>query len=119
MLYLAQMVHLGTTGERLLNGGFEAWDYGPVLPAVYSQVKAFGAGAIRNVFHGFGEVRDPSRAKMLDDAYDQLSQRSAGQLVNITHWSRGAWAKNYRPGIRGIIIPDADIAQEYIDRKKS
>lgn len=112
MLYLAQMMHLGSTGERLLNGSFEAWDYGPVLPSVYSEVKAFGGGAIRYMFGG-GTVSDDERAEFLADAYAQLSQRTAGQLVNITHWSGGAWAKNYRPGAKGIVIPDADIIQEY------
>ena len=116
MLYLAQMMYLGTKGERLINGSFEAWDYGPVLPSVYSEVKAFGRGPIRFLPSIFGRSVEPSRAEMLDDAYDQLSKKTAGQLVNITHWSKGAWARNYRPGVRGIVIPDDDIIREYRDR---
>lgn len=117
MLYLAQMMYMGPKNERLLNGTFEAWDYGPVLPSVYSQVKSFGSGPIRNVFFGVGDVSDPERAAMLDDACDQLSQMSAGKLVNITHWSGGAWAKNYQPNARGVPIPDADIIEEYRARE--
>jgi uncharacterized phage-associated protein len=113
MLYLAQMMHLGTTNERLMNGTFEAWDYGPVLPSVYGQVKTFGSGPIRNVFFGVTDIQDAGRAAMLSDAYDQLSQMTAGQLVNITHWSGGAWARNYKPGFKGIPIPDAHILDEY------
>jgi hypothetical protein len=75
-------------------------------------VKAFGGGPIRYMFSG-GNIGDGERAKFLEDAYAQLSQRTAGQLVNITHWSGGAWAKNYRPGAKGIVIPDADIIEEY------
>jgi len=116
MLYLAQMMYLGKNRERLLNSSFEAWDYGPVIPAVYGQVKTFGSGPIRNIFHGVGDVRDEDRATMLDEAYDQLSQKTAGQLVNITHWSGGAWARNYRPGVKGIVIPDAHILDEYRKR---
>ena len=115
MLYLAQMIYMGQSQERLINGSFEAWDYGPVLPAVYTEVKAFGGGPIRYMFSGSG-VSNAEQAHFLDDAYSQLSQKSAGQLVNITHWSGGAWAKNYRPGGRGIVIPDADIIKEYKDR---
>lgn len=113
MLYLAQMLHLGTTEERLLNGTFEAWDYGPVLPSVYKEVKTFGGGPIRYMYVGSDKIPDDQRRKMLDDAYVQLSQKTAGQLVNITHWSGGAWAKNYKSGARGIVIPDADIIAEY------
>jgi uncharacterized phage-associated protein len=115
MLYLAQMIYMGQFQERLINGAFEAWDYGPVLPAVYGEVKAFGGGAVRYLFGGSG-VSDAEQLRFLDDAYAQLSQKTAGQLVNITHWSGGAWAKNYRPGARGVVIPDADIIQEYQDR---
>jgi uncharacterized phage-associated protein len=113
MLYLAQMMYMGEHHERLLNGTFEAWDYGPVLPSIYSEVKAYGSGPIRSLFFGRGNIEDPVRRKILDDAYDQLSQKTAGQLVNITHWSRGAWANNYVPGARGVVIPDADIIKEY------
>lgn len=117
MLYLAQMMFMGKhDGERLLNGTFEAWDYGPVLPVLYSQVKSFGSGPIKDVFFGVSEVKDEDRAKMLDEAYDQLSKKTAGQLVSITHWKNGAWAKHYVPGAMGVKIPDPDILQEYRDR---
>jgi uncharacterized phage-associated protein len=116
MLYLAQMIYLGKTGEPLFNGTFEAWDYGPVLPVVYNQVKSFGSGPIRDVFFGARAITDESRCEMLNEACDQLSQKTAGQLVNITHWSKGAWAQHYVPGTRGVIIPNAAILQEARDR---
>ncbi len=113
LLYIAQMVYLGQNKKRLINDIFQAWDYGPVLHSVYSQVKTFGSGPIRNVFHRVGSIHDAEIGKWLDDAYDQLSSRSAGELVNITHWSKGAWARNYVPGVRGIEIPDSHIVDEY------
>lgn len=116
IMYLVQMKYLGEKGARLFNGTFEAWDYGPVIPMVYSQAKMFGRGAIKGGFFGVGSVNDEVRAKELDTAYDQLSGYSPGQLVNITHWSEGAWAKNYIPGVRGVPIPDADIIEEYRER---
>lgn len=119
MLYLAQMMYLGEHHERLLNGTFEAWDYGPVLPSVYNEVKAYGSGPIRSIFFGRGEIGDEVRKKTLDEAYDQLSQKTAGQLVNITHWSGGAWAENYVSGARGVEIPDAAIIKEYEARLQS
>lgn len=116
MLYLAQMFWLGEHGDRLFNGQFEAWDYGPVQPDVYREVKVFGRDAIRSGFFGVGAVEDISRAAMLDSATAQLSKVSSGRLVAITHWKNGAWAKNYRPGVRGIPIPDRDIINEYNER---
>jgi uncharacterized phage-associated protein len=113
MLYLAQMIYMGQHGgDRLLAGTFEAWDYGPVLPSVYREAKTYGSGPIRYISAG-ARIDDPERQKMLDEAHDQLSRASAGQLVSITHWKDGAWAKNYVPGARGVVIPDRDILEEY------
>lgn len=118
VLYLAQMVYMGLNdGRKLADGFFEAWDYGPVEPSVYRKVRMFGSGAIRDVFHearGF-KVDDPRRT-LLDDVCSDLLKMRPGELVEITHWKDGAWAKHYEPGIRGIPIPDADIAAEYHDR---
>ena len=114
MLYLAQMIYMGEHGgEKLIDGTFEAWAYGPVLPTVYGQVKAFGKNPIKNVFHGVAPEMDAGRRDTLNDAYDQLSQKTPGQLVSITHWKDGAWAKNYIPGAFGVPIPDPDILDEY------
>ena len=117
ILYLAQMYHLGERKTRLINGDFEAWDYGPVLPVLYSQAKIFGGGPVLRVF-GAGEIFDPERGKWLEDAYDQLGKLSAGRLVSITHMKDGAWATYYRPNMHGIKIPDEAIIDEYRLRKQ-
>jgi uncharacterized phage-associated protein len=118
MLYLAQMVYMGDhAGEPLFTGTFEAWDLGPVLPEVYRVVRAFGSGPIKDIFFGTSKIKDDDRRETLDAAFDQLSKRTAGQLVNITHWSEGAWAAHYRAGARGISIPNQDIYEEAKKRK--
>ena len=116
MLYLAQMQFLGQTGERLVDESFEAWDYGPVSPCIYHQVKAFGSSAIKDVFHGAPPIIDQSILNYIDSAYNSLSKYSAGKLVSITHWEDGAWAKNYIPNTKGVPIPDEDIIVEYKQR---
>ncbi|MBV9551125.1 MAG: DUF4065 domain-containing protein [Alphaproteobacteria bacterium] len=112
ILYLAQMFHLGKKSTRLVDGDFEAWAYGPVLPQVYSQTKIFGGGPVREVF-GAAPIFDEERAAMLDEAALELGKLSAGRLVSITHWKEGAWAKYYQPDVRGIKIPDQAIIDEY------
>ena len=118
LMYLAQMIHMGrTNGKRLFEGDFEAWDYGPVEPDLYHKVKVFGSGAIRDVFRnalGFND-EDPRR-KVMDDVTSRFLKFSAGDLVEITHWDGGAWAKHYIPNARNVPIPDEDILAEYQDR---
>ena len=119
MLYLAQMVYMGDhDGEPLFIGRFEAWDYGPVLPEVYRYARVFGSTPILDVFFGVRPIDDEERREFLNSAYDQLSTRTAGDLVNITHWSGGAWNKYYTPGDKGIVIPNEAIFQEAKDRSR-
>jgi uncharacterized phage-associated protein len=114
--YMAHMVYLGRTGRPLVGETFEAWDYGPVLPHLYRRVRAFGRDPIRNVFHGTPAVVDPEQVAVIDEACENLLSRTPGQLVSLTHRPNGAWARNYRAGSTGNIIPNSDIADEYRNR---
>jgi uncharacterized phage-associated protein len=120
ILYIAQMIHLGRFGRRLTDGVFEAWDYGPVEPTVYQKVRMFGSGPIQDVFFDARRFKeDDERREVLKAVCDDLLDKPASTLVEITHWKHGAWAKHYVPGTRGIIIPDDDMRAEYFDRRKS
>lgn len=118
LLYLAQMVYMGQTGgRRLADAAFEAWDFGPVEPSLYRKVRMFGAGPIEDVFFDARPFKDDDeRLPVLKDICRDLLRARPGDLVAITHWPEGAWAKNYVPGVRGIPITDADIIDEYRKR---
>lgn len=132
ILYLAQMFYMGRhNGARLVDANFQAWDFGPVAPALYHKVKDFGARPITEIHEDifgdyeetFPEARkfreeDP-RKKTLDDICNKFLSWTPGQLVGITHWEKGAWAKYYQPGLYSISIPDADIEGEYSARQKT
>lgn len=113
ILYMAQMVHLGRTGHRLVDAEFQAWDYGPVEPNLYRQVRIFGNKPIQDVFFWAPSIDLAPEKATLDEACDYLIAKSPGELVAMTHWQNGAWARHYVPGARSIVIPDADIAAEY------
>lgn len=119
LLYLAQMFHMGRhDGRRLAEAGFEAWDYGPVEPDLYHQSKIFGAGPVRDVFYDARTFRDTDpRRKTMDDVCKKFLRYSPGDLIEITHWDGGAWARNYMPGRRNAPIPDEQIWKEYNDRQ--
>lgn len=118
ILYIAQMLHLGRTGRPLLREPFEAWDYGPVIPSLYHRAKAFGSGPVRNVFHWERSVPEGSEElASLRQALINTRGMNPGQLVAATHWNGGAWARHYRPGVRGVTIPNRDILTEYNARR--
>lgn len=112
ILYIAHMVHMGRTNTRLIRAPFEAWAYGPVIPSLYRKVKAFGDKPILDIFSS-AEAIVGAEADTLAEACEHLLKKKPGELVAITHWPGGAWAKNYNSKIRGIVIPDSDILDEY------
>jgi uncharacterized phage-associated protein len=113
-LYIAQMLFMGeNNGARLVDTDFEAWDYGPVAPQVYRRVRMFGANPIQDIFFAESRITDGLREAHLNNVCAFLANKKPGELVSITHWKDGAWAKNYQPGSLGIPIPDRDILDEY------
>jgi uncharacterized phage-associated protein len=118
ILYMAQLYHMGRNdGERLVDTAFEAWDYGPVSPALYRKARMFGSSPVQDVFYDARNFKkDDRRRAELVEVCDALLPLRPGALVDLTHWPQGAWARNYVPGSRGIVIPDKEIAAEYRDR---
>ena len=114
ILYFAQMAYFGCEKERLADLSFEASDYGPVAPVVYRQVRMFGAAPIKDVFSDARPFSPTSqRRRILSDVCRDLLPLRPGQLVQITHWEEGAWAKNYVPGAKGTRITDSAIIEEF------
>ena len=119
IIYIAHMFHLGTYDDTLVSGDFEAWDLGPVHPDLYHHVKRFGAGPVTSIRTTMPSTGRENEISTLSEAFDVLGRKTPGQLVAITHWSKGAWAKNYVRGIRSRIIPRSDIVNEYHARRES
>ncbi len=118
LLYIAHMLHLGNKGTPLITGQFEAWDYGPVHPDVYRKTNIFGASPIQNIFRTTPDMEATTAKEKIDKVLDGLGKENPSKLVAITHWEGGAWAKNYKPGIKFSVIPNADIRSEYKKRFK-
>lgn len=98
--------------KPLVLGHFEAWDFGPVHPLLYQRLKIHGARYVLPETLSFASPIKPEHPgrDYLDAAVTQLDRDG---LVAITHWGQGAWARHYRPGMRGIRIPNDHILEEY------
>ena len=116
ILYLSQMFCLGKHNRPLIDGNFEAWDYGPVQPEVYHRVKPYGSGAVPDIFPTDLFPEDSDDYRIVDEVCRQTKNMKPGQLVAITHQDGGAWAQYYQPNVRGIVIPNEAIKDEYARR---
>src|SRR5690606_34271187 len=105
VLYIAQMLHLGRTGEPLFSDRFEAWELGPVVPRLYRALKGYRSNVVAGIDAPSVFAFGTSPAFAIDDAFVMTQHMSAGQLVTFTHRPGGAWDLNFRQGEKGCIIP--------------
>jgi uncharacterized phage-associated protein len=99
LLYFGHGIFLTAFRKPLVSGYFEAWQYGPVHPAVYHAFKAAGDRPIdfravsRNPLTGrerqISPPVDPDVHKVVDRVLLALGELSPGRLVEISH-ARGA-----------------------------
>ena len=116
LLYLAQMFYMGQHDRAMFDDDFEAWKLGPVVPSVYQHAKIYGSRPVGKLFTDRVYDQGGAERDMLEKVVRELPDKSPWKLVSITHWDKGAWAKNYSQGDFGCTIPKQDILEEYKTR---
>lgn len=93
LLYYAQGWHLAWYARPLFGDRVEAWQHGPVVPAVYGELKRFGSNPV-------ADLGDPSLSKAEMAAVEQTWRHyrtlSAFGLRGKTH-AEPPWRDAYRP----------------------
>lgn len=96
LVYLAQTEAVATTGEPLFEDRIEAWQCGPVVPAVIHAFDEQGDAVIAAPTE-HAEVK-PNAARLIDSVAEKYGPLSAFDLVSLVHRPGGAWARAYAPG---------------------
>ena len=122
LLYLSHMFHLVHESEQpLLEERFEAWQWGPVIPILYYQLKINGTEPIKRSFLAWKLAddarKDSSEVGWMDYITDLIPPGNGPRLVALTHYENGAWRKHYEH-MKNNVIPDSYIVEEYHARKK-
>lgn len=86
LLYYAQAWHLVKKGVPLFEDAIEAWEFGPVVRAVYNEYKEFNRMPI-DIEVGQEEVNvlDKETQEYMDDYLWEFLDYSATSLVRMTH----------------------------------
>lgn len=105
LVYLAQAEVVATTGEPLFEDRIEAWQCGPVVPAVIHAFDERGDAAITEPTE-HAEV-EPNAARLIDSVAEKYGPLSAFDLVSLVRRPGGAWARAYAPDRDAEITPDA------------
>ena len=133
LLYFAHGIHLTKTKRPLVSGYFEAWQYGPVHPAVYRAFKPSGSTPIstRAVAKDplTGRTRDlpmPTDLDVIDlvsDVMRSYGHLTPGRLVDLSHAKDSPWSvvvdKARTDVAFGMRIPDDLIIERFRHHKVS
>jgi uncharacterized phage-associated protein len=101
LVYFAHGQYLNQTGEPLVAGEFEAWQYGPVHPHVYNafkdqgalpiQTRAQSANPVTGEKRPISPLTDSTARDIVTDVYRSLKRRSPTSLVAVSHAKNAPW----------------------------
>lgn len=111
ILYFVQREHLCFYGVRAFVDPIEAWQFGPVVPAVYYEFCYYGAMPIENRYNNTRDI-DFDNFDMVDRIVEAKRDLPPWDLVNDTHKPGGAWDKTYKGGIGNRSVIDIDLIKE-------
>lgn len=108
LVYYSQVESLRKYNRPLFDDIVEAWQCGPVEPAVYHAFSSYGRNRI-NKSTGLA-ILDAISKKLIDSVMDKLGMLTAFDLVTLSHKPDGAWASVYSPDRDNPITPEAILA---------
>ncbi|MEY8436531.1 type II toxin-antitoxin system antitoxin SocA domain-containing protein [Atopobiaceae bacterium 24-176] len=93
-------------GGRLFDDDIEAWQYGPVVPAVYHAYKSNGS---KRITEPVSSDYDAIAAKAADVVWNLYGHLTAYDLMRLSHKEGGAWKNAVdRRGLHSPIF-DTDV----------
>lgn len=113
LTYLAYCWYLAIEGKRLFRDPIEAWQYGPVVPAVYQAFRHYGRGVVTQPVPTGEDLEDDGLRRLLNRVWDVYKDYSGLQLSALTHQAGTPWEKTWARVGRDTTIPDAEITAHY------
>lgn len=118
LVYIAHGWMLALYHRPLISDEVQAWQYGPVIPVLYNQVRAYRSGPVKAVDAAYGENLDGHEADIVRQVFEQYGHMSGPALSRITHANNTPWALTYEPNSFGIVIPN-DLIEDHYSRLAS
>lgn len=91
LLYFAQGWHLARYGKPLFEDEIVAWQYGPVVPAVYNEYKRCGRDGIAGALPDT-DVFSEEEFSLLLDVAREYDKYGTSKLVSMTHKPGTPWS---------------------------
>ena len=101
LMYFAQFFYLKYFGKILIDDNFVRWEYGPVIPSLYYQLRSYQSQPINDYIQQLIENNEvvvymiPDADEIcweyLDEVVDEFGKRTAYELSEITHTKGSSW----------------------------
>ncbi|MFV2053612.1 Panacea domain-containing protein [Aliiroseovarius sp. YM-037] len=115
LVYIAHGWMLALYNRPLIRDEVQAWQYGPVIPILYNQVRNFRSGPVTGISPAHGEALDSNEADLVRQVYDQYGHLSGPALSRMTHAKDTPWELTYEPNSFGLTIPN-DLIEDHYSR---
>lgn len=128
LCYLAYGYALVDLDTPIINEEFEAWQFGPVLPSLYHECKAYRWNAITEYLKDYNHQtesfepvpypKEDEINEIIDFVWSNFGEEEATALSDWTHVKGGPWDKVTEGGttlIRNKNIPDK-LIKEYFEK---
>ena len=128
ILYFANMLYIGENGneEPLIESKFLTWRLGPAVEKLHYNIKRYKGRhvplkafeEIIPIMNGDGDSEPgyEKEVEIIKKAYKRFGKYPARKLVQISHWSKGAWQSSVDKGRKEI--DDALILDEFNTRSQ-
>ena len=116
LLYFAQGHALIELNRELFVDQIDAWQYGPVVPNVFTDFDKIIDQAKSNGISGI--KLSSEEMDFIMDVWEQYRPYTATELVSLTHESDTPWSAIYRPKERNSHIP-LFLMKEYFSRPEN
>ncbi|QCE34396.1 DUF4065 domain-containing protein [Acetobacteraceae bacterium] len=117
LVYLAHAWTLGLDHKPLITNRIEAWQYGPVIPDMYDQLRRYKAEPVKQLIPAMSEHIKPRQEDIIKEIYKTYGDLTGGQLVSLTHKKGTPWSEVFNNGAgQWDIIPD-DLIQRHYEEK--
>lgn len=93
ILYIMQLVRLGTCGMPLFDEEFHALPFGPVVMSVYHEYLRYGGRAITLRYDNALDGADGALTNWIDEGICALRTRSPYDIASVTRSDVSAWKK--------------------------
>lgn len=98
ILYYIQVKFLKDNGFPAFSDEIEAWQFGPVVKAVYQQYCGAGSFPLRFVYENISDMVSTSEREIIDPIIMDKREKEPWDLVAETHAEGKPWSLIYKDG---------------------